>query len=191
VDDVCATCGAAVEPDQRYCLECGERLVLPQTRRRIPSWVWASLGALLIAAGGAAVAVGATRENDGQATRTVVALSPLKPAPKAARPATPRAAAAGKASSRLVAWPASGGYTIVLASLPLKRGIGPAKAIAARAVRRGFPQVGILVSTGYSGLQPGYYVVFTGVYDSIEEAQGEIPAAAARFPSAYARQIVS
>jgi hypothetical protein len=49
--------------------------------------------------------------------------------------------------------------------------------------------VGILVSTSYAGLRPGYYVVFTGVYDSIEEAQGKLAAASARFPGAYAKQI--
>jgi hypothetical protein len=157
----------------------------------VPTWIWASLGALAIAAGGAAAAIAATRDSAGASTRTIVALSPLRraPAPARATRTKPRPAAAGKARRSLTTWPARNGYTIVLASIPLRRGIGPAEAIARRALRRGLRNVGVLVSTSYIGLHPGYFVVFTGVYSSVEEAQGQLPTVAARFPTAYARQI--
>jgi septal ring-binding cell division protein DamX len=170
-------------------------------------WVWASLGSLAIAAGGAAAAIAATRDSASADTRTIIALSPLvkAPAPQPAKPARKKqrakagAAKAGAAKAkgakappahrRLIQWPQRNGYTIVLASIPLNRGIGPATAFAQRALKRGFQSVGVLVSSRYSGLHPGYYLVFTGVYDSVEEAQGKLPSVTPRFPTAYARQI--
>src|SRR5207237_3436 len=71
-------CGAAREPDQRYCLECG--LALPRVQGRLPSlrrrwirrvgwypgdWIWVSLLTLVVAAAGAASAIILTqRVND-------------------------------------------------------------------------------------------------------------------------------
>jgi hypothetical protein len=170
--------------------------------------VWASLASLAIAAGGAAAAIAATRDSGSADTRTIIALSPLVQAPapqpvKSARKKHRAKAGAAKAKGsakasvaktpptrrRLIQWPQRNGYTIVLASIPLNRGIGPATAIAQRALKRGFQSVGVLVSSRYSGLHPGYYLVFTGVYDSVEEAQGKLPSVTPRFPTAYARQI--
>jgi hypothetical protein len=188
---VCSSCGVAVESGQEYCLQCGKRLGGSRRSGRVPAWIWASLGALAVAAGGAAAAIAATRDTESAGARTIVALSPLRHAPRAVPPRAkkPRASTRRKSSRTLIQWPAASGYTIVLASIPLRRGIGPAKAIAARALKRGFRQVGVLLSTSYAGLHPGYYVVFTGVYTSVEEAQGKLARAKARFPSAYARQI--
>jgi hypothetical protein len=170
--------------------------------------VWASLASLAIAAGGAAAAIAATRDSGSADTRTIIALSPLVKAPapqprkssrkkqlakagaaKAKGAAKARAATKTPVRRRLIQWPQRDGYTIVLASIPLNRGIGPATAIAQRALKRGFQSVGVLVSSRYSGLHPGYYLVFTGVYDSVEEAQGKLPSVTPRFPTAYARQI--
>src|SRR3954466_888042 len=77
-DRTCPRCGAAREPEQAYCLECG--LALPPVEGRLPSlrprwirrigwypgdWVWISLLTFLIAAGGAAAAIALTdRVND-------------------------------------------------------------------------------------------------------------------------------
>jgi hypothetical protein len=170
-------------------------------RRRVPAWVWASIASLAIAAGGAAAAIAATRDSGSAGTRTIIALSPLVKAPapqpvkqdrkkqQAKAAAKARAAKAAPDRRRLVQWPHRNGYTIVLASIPLNRGIGPATAIARRALKRGFQSVGVLVSSRYSGLHPGYYLVFTGVYDSVEEAQGKLPSVTPRFPTAYPRQI--
>jgi hypothetical protein len=90
----------------------------------------------------------------------------------------------------LIAWPRTNGYTIVLASLPLSAGAAAARAKALAAVRAGLSQVGVLVSSSYPSLQPGYYVVFSGVFPSLEEAQSSLQDAKSSFPSAYARPIV-
>ena len=57
------------------------------------------------------------------------------------------------------------------------------------ALKAGLPQVGVLVSKKYASLHPGYYVVFSGVYDNFADAQTAATAASGKFPSAYARQI--
>ena len=42
---------------------------------------------------------------------------------------------------------------------------------------------------GFASLHPGYFVVWSGVYDTLEEAQTAATRALARFPNAYAREI--
>ena len=145
-------------------------------------WLWPSLAALAVAAAGSAVAIAAVRDGAG-AVKTIVALTPLSPA---SPPAPPRA---GGPRRGLVSWPGADGYTIVLASLPVGAGIVTAKALAERAANAGLPQTGVLASTGYASLHPGYLVVFAGVYGSAEEAQAHMPEAVSRFRSAYVQQI--
>ena len=89
-----------------------------------------------------------------------------------------------------ITWPGQKAYTIVLSSLPLRNGIAPAKSQAQRALKAGLARVGILVSSSYPSLQPGYYVVFSGIFASLEEAQSALQPAKASFPAAYARPIV-
>ena len=110
--------------------------------------------------------------------------TPSPPPPPAAAPAKK-----GKTPQRLIAWPSSNGYTIVLASLPLSAGAAAARAKAFAALRAGLGQVGILVSSSYPSLQPGYYVVFSGVYPSLPDAQSSLDRAKAAFPGAYARPV--
>src|ERR671937_129775 len=68
-DAQCLSCGAAFEPGQEYCLECGARIRRPAGtvptlgrawRRPLGwypgDWIWGSLVALVVAAGGAPAA---------------------------------------------------------------------------------------------------------------------------------------
>jgi hypothetical protein len=108
------------------------------------------------------------------------------------KPTTTTAPPAAK-PGLLSAWPARNGYTIVLESLPAA-GSGRTLALqkARQALKAGLPQVGVLDSGGYSSLHPGYYVVFSGVYSSLAEAQSAAGAAHAKgFRAAYARQITT
>ena len=185
-DPVCRTCGAPAAPGQEYCLECGNRLVRPRRAPLAAAWIVPSLVTLLVAAAGAAASIAATHGHARHGSGALLALSPLQPA----APSTPSTPARGKRTQKLIAWPASNGYTIVLASLPLAQGAGAARAKALAAVKAGLPQVGVLVSSSYPTLQPGYYVVFSGVFASLEEAQSSLQAAKSAFPGAYARPIV-
>ena len=74
-------------------------------------------------------------------------------------------------SPGLTAWPAGrSGYTDVLESIPIASGRAFAVARAVAAGRQGLPQAGVLVSSDYGSLHPGYYVVFSGIYPSSEAA---------------------
>jgi len=90
----------------------------------------------------------------------------------------------------LISWPNRSGYTIVLESDETSNGRSKPDATAQRALNAGLPKVGILDSSGYSSLNPGYYVVFTGVYDSTSAAESHLATARnAGFPLAYVRQV--
>jgi hypothetical protein len=210
--EACPACGAAAEPGQEYCLDCGARLV-PARRlgtvgraweRRVGrypgDWVFSSLVLLLVAAGSATAGIVASHgTTNGTGQRTVVAISPVVTAPPAppvtptTAPATPAPAPRHRPKPKPagpIPWPARNGFTVVLASIPA-RGSGRADAAAKAklALDKGLRDVGILVSGKFASLHPGYYVVFAGVYDSLEEAQTAATRALARFPNAYAREI--
>jgi len=214
----CGACGSPFEAGQEYCLECGSRLGPARGRllalrerweRRLGrypgDWVWASLAAAVVAAGAGAAAVVAAERGISGAAGTIVATTvlgtpppPALPhaAPPATAPATRTAPTAPKRSTRarpakpaLVAWPRRDGYTVVLSSLPARGGIAEARRTADAALAAGVPRVGILVSDSFASLHPGYYVVFSGVYDTLEDAQAAAARLPSRFGTAYARQI--
>jgi hypothetical protein len=91
----------------------------------------------------------------------------------------------------IISWPAGeDGFTVVLKSTPVGEGRGQAESAAQQALNAGLPEVGILNSSNYSTLNPGYYVTFTGVYDSQNEAENALPRArSSGFPTAYVREV--
>jgi len=91
----------------------------------------------------------------------------------------------------LAAWPdGKSGYTNVLESLPLGGGRDNALARARAAKRAGLPAVGVIVSSRYSSLHPGYYVVFSGIYGSQSQASAALATAHAHgFPDAYQTRV--
>jgi hypothetical protein len=94
-------------------------------------------------------------------------------------------------SSVVGTWPAGqSGYTVVLASVAENNGRSAADAAAQRATAAGLSSVGVLRSSDYSSLRPGYWVTYAGVYTTLAAAQSALPQArAAGFPSAYTRQV--
>jgi hypothetical protein len=207
--EACFTCGTAAEPGQEYCLHCGERIV-PARRSstvgrawerrfgRYPGdWIWTSLVLLLIAAGSATAGIVAARDTgSGSGAGTIVATSPVVTAPPAPAALQPQPSAqtvpapAPKARTDLSEWPARDGYTVVLASIPARgTGLNDADAKAKAALARGLRDVGVLVSGRFASLHPGYYVVFAGVYGSLQDAQTTAGRISSIFPNAYARQI--
>jgi hypothetical protein len=89
-----------------------------------------------------------------------------------------------------LAWPNGNGWTIVLVSYPKTTGEASAHTTAAKAAKAGLSQVGVLDSSRYASLQPGYYVVFTGIYGSKTDADAAVSTARqAGFGGAYSRQV--
>ena len=157
---------------------------------------------LLVAAGSATAGIVAAQDmGAGGGPETIVATSPvvtapparaapaLQPQPRAQTVPTP-APPAPKARGVLTEWPAQDGYTVVLASIPARgTGLDDANANAKAALAAGLHDIGVLVSGRFASLHPGYYVVFAGVYDSLQHAQTAAGRVSSKFPNAYARQI--
>jgi hypothetical protein len=88
-------------------------------------------------------------------------------------------------------WPSGeSGFTLVLASVVEAQGRTEADAAAQRATTAGLPEVGVLRSSDFSSLRPGYWVAYSGVYDTDAEARAALATAvAAGFPDAYPRRV--
>jgi hypothetical protein len=94
-------------------------------------------------------------------------------------------------SSKAVEWPlGQEGWTITLVSLPQTGGKKDALTRARKARKQGLPTVGVLDSSRYASLHPGYWVVFSGVYSSEAEATSDLEAARAFTRTASVRRIV-
>jgi hypothetical protein len=164
--------------------------------------------ALVIAALAAGVAIAATSGNE-SATKTRAATGESVPAgtgtgpPPAGTETGPTASVPTTAptapvpappppttSGGLTEWPpGQNGWTIVLASVPQSAGRAGAVREARKALAAGLTDVGVLNSSDFSSLHAGYYVVFSGVYNSESEVKAALGTAKGSYPQAYVRQI--
>jgi hypothetical protein len=211
----CPSCGAPADRGQLMCLECGSRLALGYKRPpswRLPAAVVAVV--LLIAGIGVAIALAAVTDN---ATKTTAAAPTTPaapnapadtpptgsqptpaPAPSTTTPAPSGGTAAGTSSTATPApapapapaaegWPpGKSGFTVILASMPTKAAADD-KLNAAKAA--GVTSAAILHSDDFPSLKPGYWVVFDGQYDTIDQAQSQAAADRGKgeFGDAYPR----
>lgn len=198
----CPRCGAALAPDQEWCLACGTAVatrVAPTPRWRGPVALVGALFALLAAALLLAL-VELSRDPQPVAKATPVPAAATPTATVATTPtptptrspagsedASPDAAPGGAAapSGGLASWPAGRtAWTVVLAS-------APSRAAARRSARQlattaaGAP-LGLLDSSDYPSLGSGWFV-FSGQYESRAEAA---KAAQTLGPSAQPRRVV-
>jgi hypothetical protein len=182
-------------------------------------WLWATLAALLLVAlvAGAIVAIAATGDDEeragvsgtlGTGTDGLVGtgLEPVPAATGAVEPPVEPADGAdggqdggggggggvadGGGQVAPIDWPPQDGFTIVLASTDASEGRGGATVIARQAIDAGLPDVGVLDSSEFASLRPGYYVVFSGIYSTIGEAEAALPTVrSSGFELAYPREI--
>jgi hypothetical protein len=185
--------------------------------RQSPLWLWAALAALLLVAliSGAIVAVAATDDEEKgfvvstnpTTTNTVGVITQpptftINPGTTTTAPTTTTLPTTTQATTTttttgttttggLTVWPpGKDGFTVILKSVPKSQGRGPAEAEARRAQSQGLPQPGVLDSSDYSSLNPGYYVAFSGVYNTKAQAESGLATARSRgFPLAYVRRV--
>jgi hypothetical protein len=214
-EEACPRCGAAHEPLQEYCLECGLRL--PLDRGLVPAvgrawrlevsryqggWLWVILVLLALAALGAVAAIVASG-GGASPVRTIVATEsapttrpPTQTAQKptsGTRTAPPRTETGARPSRQTgpVTWPQDrSGHTVVLNSVPVTRGREVALRQARAAIRAGLPAVGVLDSSRFASLRPRYYVIFSGFYRTVDAAQAAVEAAQKNgYGRAYEREV--
>jgi hypothetical protein len=205
----CPNCGAPVTPGQHWCLNCGAAVTTEIARAggwRTPIVIVAVV--LLLAAAALVVAfVELSGEADKQASKpatTPVPTGPSGPTGVATGPSGVSGVPSGPTGvpsgptgpvetstpaptsvSSVGQWPAGKtAYTVILFS---ESSYSSAKA-KARSVSS-LPQVGVLKSSKFSTLRAGYYVVFSGQYDTLGAAQTAAKSADAQAPGAYAKQV--
>jgi hypothetical protein len=152
--------------------------------RTTSTWALRALatGVVAVLGGGAAIAL--TASGDGGAAITT-ALGGFATTPQA-QGGEPQVGASGVAD-----WPADeDGWTIALAAVPQTAGRATAVARARGARSKGLPQVGVLDSSRYASLHPGYWIVFTGVYSSEAEATSALEDARGASRTAVVRRVV-
>jgi hypothetical protein len=211
----CPRCGARVERGQEYCLECGLRQPggglasavgmawQGRARGRLAGSLWPILAALLVAAVMTGVAILISRGSDDDGPEVIAATGPssistpttqtlpTEPTTTAETETEPATTATEPPPEpQLVDWPPSqNGYTIVIASLPASGGRALAIEKARDVLATGLPEVGVIDAGEFSSLHPGYYVVFSGIYDDQREALDGIGRVQRLYPAAYIRQI--
>jgi hypothetical protein len=179
----CPRCGEHVAAGQEYCLECGLRLLgatrlgpPPTDRRRTAISL---VTAAVVAVAGAGVAIAVTR--DPAAATSIATATGGSEAVQA-----PVTAATG----HLEQWPAGkSGWTNILVSVPKVDGRDAAVARAEQARRKGLRHVGVLDSSRFASLHPGYWMVFAGFYPSSPEASSRLREARAVQKGARAQRV--
>jgi hypothetical protein len=183
--------------------------------RESPVWLWIALVALLLVAlaAGAIVALAATDDESPAAASSSESTVPVLPPPTGpitieppttdttitivttTGPTTTFPTTSTNPTTTTTGtiqfWPPNkDGFTVILKSTPVSEGRGPAESSAQQALNAGLPEVGILDSSNFTTLNPGYYVTFTGVYDSQDEAENALPRArSSGFSTAYVREV--
>ena len=186
----CPRCGSGAVDSQEYCLECGFRLTgdprLGRSGGSGRGWLLRASVALAVALAGAAVAVAATNGGGGSSD-VITATGRFATLPTTSTLPSPDGSAAGTAE-----WPAGeDGWTIALASIPQTDGRRTAVARAAQARKKGLSPVGILDSSQYASLHPGYWIVFTGIFASEAEATSALQPARKASRTASVRRVVA
>lgn len=181
----CPRCDATLANGQEYCLACGLRVpgsgrfgILPVEPRHLLAPLVA-LGAVALA--GAVLAVWLTSEPS-QAVTVVTATGG----------SVAVAAPEGGSEPSPAAWPpATDGWTVILLSVPKVRGRAVAVQAARDARSKGLQGVGIIDSSRFPSLQPGYWMVFAGRFTSEPEATSRLQRARTVSKSARVQRIAS
>ena len=234
----CAVCGAELDPDQTYCLECGSPTPLaPRIRRPKTAYILAGAMVILgLGAGALAYAVA----NDDDATSAGSSTAPVLTAPTDTMPVVPLPPETGPSTGPLPPdttftsptdtsggldtggfdtggfdtvtgpadtaptteetttqstpptgssagdWPAGEtAWTAILSSLGIESAATAAKS---KLESQGEP-AGVLFSSDFPDLRPGYWVVFSGTYSTKQPAVNQATKLRGEVPGAYAREI--
>jgi predicted nucleic acid-binding Zn ribbon protein len=214
----CPRCGHAMAPDQEWCLACGAAAsteVAEPRGWRVPIMIAGGLAllavlgvvlALVALSGGGEKLAEATPTPSPQAVPTTspIPTATVSPLPTESAVPTATASPTGTATpaptdtpdagddntgsdtgSTASGWPGGDGWTVIIASKGSK---SEADRIASEAQGKGLT-VGILDSSDYSSLNPGYQVVFTEKFDSKSAAEDSLSDVRSDYPDAYVREV--
>jgi hypothetical protein len=201
----CPACGAPIAPDQRYCLECGERQVArseflmataaltpppaeppahvaapPEDSRRNTLLVLALI-ALLLVATGLGVLIG--KSGKGPVYHPVIINSGSGSAGAASTQSSETASFKGD-------WPSGkSGFTVQLETLPSSSTTAAVEAAKSAATAKGAANVGALKGEEFSSIGSTEFVIYSGEYGSKADAQKALGALKAKFPAAKVLEV--
>ena len=197
----CPACLSPMRSDQRYCLECGERLAVDEIppppgggsafANRNTS-ILAIIAVILIVAGVGLAWVALRTTSDGDDPVTTAATTDTGITDTGITDTGITDTGMTDTGGTVSGWPADqSGYAVILASKDAASFTeADAQAIADQATAAGVPMVGVLDSSLFPSLNPGYWAVFSGPYTTKDEAalaattiQGQ------GYPDAYAREV--
>ncbi len=213
----CSGCDAPIAPDQRYCLQCGERLApisgfLMGRHAGATGVAGASAEQPTTPPGAPPASQNATAPRSnllGVLAGVGVLLLAMgvgvligragnsKPVPAREQVVTQLAPAAGTGTGTPEAgftgdWPAArSGYTVELSTLPSSSTAAAVQAAKTAAGAKGAPAVGALDSGEFASLPSGHYVVYSGVYQTTAEAKKALAGVRGKFPAATVIHISS
>jgi hypothetical protein len=212
-DARCASCGAPLAPDQRYCLECGVRCVPmssvlqseaptgQEPKAAAPPVPSAPIAAGALPGGGApqrngtltviagvgvlllAMGVGVLIGRSGSSKPGA---APTQVITVAAPTSAGTATGSTGEASFTGSWPAgTSGYTVQLQTLPQSgTTVSAVEAAKSAASAKGAKAVGALKSEEFSSLSAGSYVIYSGVDHKKGEAEKALGALEKSFPGA-------
>jgi hypothetical protein len=195
----CPRCGAQLSAEQEWCLDCGAavgtRIAEPRGWRASVAVVGVLLALALIAVVLAVVELARDAEGvqEVAATPTPAPAASVTPAPGAEGTPTPVPTPSpepegGTTSPGLAEWPdGKTAWTVVLNSSGTRE---DAERLAGELAAKGVPTVGVLDSDDFESLGPDSFVVFSGTYDSEDEAQQALAKVRDQAGGGSARRIV-
>ncbi len=182
----CPNCGAHADPGQLVCVECGARLALDYRRPRGWKPAAAVIALVLLVAGTAFAITLISVDNDAKdevaASKAGKASSPAPAAKKKSQAKAKKPKSTTPVQGGIPAWPTHrDGFTVVL----LAAGDEASARDFARNARRGHVDAGVLHSDDYSSLEPGFWIVFTGIYKTRPQAERAAARLLVRFSGSY------
>jgi len=217
----CPACLSPVRSDQRYCLECGERLLVDEippppgggsalATRSTRMLAIAAIILIIIGIGLAWVALRSS--SNGEDATTSTATAPTTPTDTGITDTGMTDTGITDTGmtdtgitdtgitdtgmtdtgSSATGWPVGQvGWAVILASKSQSEfQETDAQAIADQAAAAGVQMTGVLDSSQFPTLNPGYWAVFSGPYTTKDEAQAAATTIQGQgYPDAYARQV--
>ncbi|MGA0121844.1 MAG: hypothetical protein ACO3KD_02395 [Gaiellales bacterium] len=204
----CPACLSPVRADQRYCLECGERLTVDEippppgggsalAERGSTALVVAAVVLVLVGVGLSWLAL---REpgDDGAAQTTATATTDTVATDTMPTDTVPTdtvitdTVMTDTGTTPTGDWPLDlTAWAVIIASKEQGRFSElDARVIADEAAAAGVLQTGVLDSSAYASLNPGYWAVYSGPYATQDEAEdAAVIIRTQGYPEAYAREV--
>lgn len=194
----CPRCATPLAAEQEWCLGCGAAVgtrIAPRPSWKAPA---AIVTAIVFLVAGALTVAFLELSDDADRAARAPAPAPVAAVPSTASPTPTAAASPSPAASptpaaspspdttKVASWPAgTEAWTVVLLSTTSRSGAEKrAKELGAAGT-----SVGLLDSDDFSSLRGGYWVVFSGQYETVEEARTAAAGLGAQAAGAYARLV--